>query len=127
MPLRRYTEVEIHACLRKALNLYESHLQFRVGSYRVDLYFPKECVAVECDEHCHKGYDQANERIRHQDITKLLDCRWVRYDPYKPHFDIFELIGKVLEKLQAFRSGSQNITPSYKSLDEVEDFHASIT
>ena len=127
LPLRRYTEVEIHACIRKALNLYESFLQFRVGSYRVDLYFPKECVAVECDEHCHQGYDQAKERVRHQNITKLLHCKWVRYDPYKPHFDIFELIGKVLEKLQAFHSVDESTTHSHKSLNEVGDFDASIT
>ena len=31
--------------------------RFRIGSYRIDLYFPQHKLAIECDEYDHKGRD----------------------------------------------------------------------
>ena len=31
--------------------------RFRIGSYRIDLYFPQHKLAIDCDEYDHKGRD----------------------------------------------------------------------
>ena len=31
--------------------------QFKIGNYRIDLYFPEHKIAVECDEFDHIGRD----------------------------------------------------------------------
>ena len=98
-PLHKYTEVEIHSRIRRALGRFSSIPQYQVGKYRLDLFFPCEKLAVECDENNHVGYDQAKEKERYDTITARLGCTWIRYDPYDRKFDIFDLINQILQNL----------------------------
>ena len=98
-PIRKYTEVEIHSRIIRALEQFICIPQFRVGKYRLDLYFPHEKVAIECDENNHIGYNQAKEKERHDTITARLRCTWIRYDPYERNFDIFGMINQILNSL----------------------------
>lgn len=69
--------------------------QRNVGPYRIDLYFEHEKVAVECDENGHRDRSRAHEQRRQKYITDTLGCRWVRFDPDAPAFDIFDVIGEI--------------------------------
>jgi very-short-patch-repair endonuclease len=97
--LRSFVEEDIHEKLRKALAQYKSTPQFPVLNYRIDLYFPDQKLAVECDEHDHKKYNNKNEEKRTKDITAELGNSWIRYDPYDKDFDIFCLIHTILIEL----------------------------
>ena len=101
-PLRRFTEIEIHDRITRALGQFTCVPQYQVGKYRLDLYFPQEKVAVECDEHGHIGYNQIKEKERHKAITSQLSCTWIRYDPYDRKFDIFDLINQILQSFMVF-------------------------
>ena len=47
----------------------------------------------------------AAEIARHNTISNILGCTWVRYDPYAPNFDIFGLINDVgIQLLSAVKS-----------------------
>ena len=98
-PLRKFTEIEIHDRITRALRQFTCVPQYRVGKYRLDLYFPQEKLAVECDERGHVGYKQSKEEERYELITSQLGCTWVRYDPYNPKFDIFDLTNQILHIL----------------------------
>ena len=54
--------------------------QFSIGSYRIDLYFPQHKLAIECDEHDHKGRDINYEIRRQKFIEDQLNCKFIRYN-----------------------------------------------
>jgi hypothetical protein len=70
--------------------------EFHCAGYRIDLWFPKLRIAVECDEHKHEGYDSDSERIRTYDIKEKLGCTFFRYDPYAEGFDVANMINQFL-------------------------------
>ena len=92
---RTYIEEEIHEKLMKAFMSFKPVKQYRVLNYKIDLYFPTCSVAIECDEYAHKEYNRGKEVDRESRITKELDCKWIRYDPYSLDFDIFLLIDRI--------------------------------
>lgn len=94
---RTYIEEEVHEKILKALKMFHGIQQYSVLEYRVDLYFPKQNVVVECDENGHAKYLQ--EEIREKKITEMLGNEWVRYNPNDKDFDLFILINQILEKL----------------------------
>ena len=51
--------------------------QFCCGRYRSDLYFPRQKVAVECDEGDHKHYNFQAEYKRQRFLEQQLTCRFV--------------------------------------------------
>ena len=69
--------------------------QYKVGNYRVDLYFPQIRLVIECDENNHSGYDQVNEVKRHEYIEKTLNCVIYRYNPDSKDFFIYRLIYEI--------------------------------
>lgn len=60
--------------------------QYSVGGYRIDLYFPKYKIAIECDEKSSHSCKRAvaNDLSRQKFIEHTLNCTFVRY---KPHMD----------------------------------------
>ena len=99
-PLKQYAEIEIHSCLCKAFAHLRHVPQASVGMYLCDLLFVsqpglKQPLVIECDERGHKAYNADKEAERERYITDRLGCRWLRYDPYKPGFDIYDLISQV--------------------------------
>ena len=72
--------------------------QYFCCGYRIDLYFPKERVAVECDEsfHCH----QADVDIKRQAaLTSVLECKFVRFRPQCANFQISQVINAILNAM----------------------------
>jgi very-short-patch-repair endonuclease len=104
VPVKTYVEVEIHNNVMKALSHEDIILQYDVGVYRVDMYFPKYRIAVECDENGHPYYDGETEKSRQEYITQKLGCTWIRYNPYDENFDVFRLINTILTQMKAFSS-----------------------
>ena len=96
LPARIYIEQEIVPQLQTAFGHYPSVQQFSVGSYRIDLYFPAQKVAVECDEHSHAGYDQTAEAARQQFVQDQLGCSFVRFDPHDKCFCLMKLINQIM-------------------------------
>jgi very-short-patch-repair endonuclease len=67
--------------------------QYSVLKYRIDLYFPKYKLAIECDENHHNGIQQTNEdKLREEEIIKELNCTFIRFKPYDKKFNIFSVI-----------------------------------
>jgi very-short-patch-repair endonuclease len=95
IPVRTYAEAEIHGKIAKAFAHTDIRLQYAVGQYRVDLFFPEYSLVVECDEYGHELYDAEQERARHAFITGELGCKWIRYDPFDEDFDVFDLINQI--------------------------------
>ena len=53
--------------------------QFGAGKYRIDLYFPKYKLAIECDEFDHRDKDIGYKVEQQKHIEKLLNCTFVFY------------------------------------------------
>lgn len=100
--IRSYIEEEIHQNLIKAFSHHQYIQQFAVLSYRIDLYFPTFKLAIECDEH-HEDYNQESEITRHENITRELNCQWIRYKPYDKDFDIFVLINEIMRHVETHK------------------------
>ena len=60
--------------IMQAFNDEEMIHQFGAGKYRIDLYFPKYKLAIECDEFDHRDRDIGYEVERQKHIEKLLSC-----------------------------------------------------
>jgi very-short-patch-repair endonuclease len=77
-----------------------SHLkprqQFSIGKYRIDLYFPNQKVAVECDEKGHTDRDPIYEQQREEFIREQLNCKFFRFNPDCKTFNIFTTIQKLM-------------------------------
>ena len=48
--------------------------QYTVDNYRIDLYFPKHKLAIECDEFDHSDRDIEYEVKRQNNIEEKLGC-----------------------------------------------------
>lgn len=70
-----------------------------IGCYRIDLYFPKYKIAVECDEHGHVDRDTAKEHKRQEFITEQLGCRWIRFDSHVQGFCILRIANRIMRLL----------------------------
>lgn len=103
MFMRTYTEVEIHEYLKVMFARYTPQLQYPVKvedvTYRIDFYIATPSLAIECDEYNHKHYNVDFERKRTDDVTAILNCKWIRYDPYDHDFNIFKLAARIVDAL----------------------------
>ena len=54
--------------------------QYTVDNYRIDLYFPKHKLAVECDEFGHNDRDVNYEVTRQKYIEAKLRCQFIRFN-----------------------------------------------
>lgn len=70
----------------------EIKLEYYVKPYRIDLYFVKEKIAVECDEFGHKSKNKDDEKARENHIINVTKCTFVRFNPDAPNFQICDVI-----------------------------------
>jgi very-short-patch-repair endonuclease len=70
-------------------------LQYCVGDYRIDLYFPFHKLAIECDENNHSDRNINDEIKRQKFIEKKLGCKFYRYNPDDKNFDIFNMMNGI--------------------------------
>ena len=84
--------------------------QYRVSSYRVDLYFPEQRIAVECDEEDHRRYRRAEEEKRQFYIEQATGCTFVRFNPDDSNFHIGDVIHDIM--MLIYGEGSRNYAKS---------------
>ena len=72
--------------------------QFDAGKYRIDPYFPKYKLPIECDELDHRDRDIGYEVEQQKHIEKLLGCTFVRFNPDAKDFCILEIVTKSLSR-----------------------------
>jgi very-short-patch-repair endonuclease len=81
--------------IQKCFPDVEMYKQFRVGKYRVDLYLEEYNLVVECDEYNHRDRDPKEEAVREAFIKSKLDCEFVRFNPDRKGFSVFEVIAEI--------------------------------
>jgi very-short-patch-repair endonuclease len=93
----KFTCVEVDTLqqIHRAFVNEEVAFQYSVDRYRIDLYFPKYKLAIECDEYHPKN--QKNKDIERETRIKILipGCHFIRYEPFETDFNIFDLINKI--------------------------------
>lgn len=82
--------------IKRAFKHLEFIEQYKVGRYRLDLYFPGRRLAIECDEWDHKRYLPEKEKTRQDYIEQELDCTFVRYNPDSVNFHIGDVIHEIM-------------------------------
>jgi very-short-patch-repair endonuclease len=68
--------------------------QFKIGKYKVDLYFIDYKLVVECDEFNHDDRDQNEETIREEYIL-LHGNKIIRYNPNEKNFDLSNVLREI--------------------------------
>jgi hypothetical protein len=90
--------------------------QYSVGKYRIDLYFPKYKLAIECDEKHHDiTCNKINDILREKHIKETLDCSFIRY---RPDDDIFKVIHMI--SLRIRKAHLHELLDTYKHLHDVK-------
>lgn len=79
----------------RAFRGHEMRREYTVGQYRVDLFFPKYRLIIECDEHGHTSYNADSERTRSEILTQALNASWIRFNPDQSDFCIIDVINQV--------------------------------
>jgi hypothetical protein len=103
-PVRSYIEPETLQPIMKVFQKHAVIQQCSVGPYFIDLYFVNEKIAVECDEEGHR-WKRDSDAIRQQFIEQQLGCRFIRYEPHSPGFDILDIIKLIHEAIIITSSG----------------------
>ena len=82
--------------------IIECKRQYIIGPYRIDLYFPKYRLAIECDENNHIDRDPSDEKIRDEYIISQGN-KLIHYNPNKYQFDLSDVLREIhkviLEKI----------------------------
>lgn len=82
----------------KVFKVEKIEVQYPVGKYNVDAYFPEYKFIVECDENNHNDRDPMNERIRAEYINSTLkidNTHWIRYNPDEKDFEISKVYREI--------------------------------
>ena len=100
-------EVDILDTISRAFQNEKLIREYGVGKYRIDLYFPKYKLAVECDENNHKNYEILEEKLRELYIKERLKCTFIRFNPDEPEFNVGGPINKILSHIVNYSHCSQ--------------------
>ena len=103
--MRQYIEPDIMEGVTRAFAHLRPSKQFPIGSYRIDLYFPEQKLAVECDEYGHNQYNDIKEAVRQQFIQEQLQCRFHRFNPHSIGFCLHSLICQLMQLLTVPKRG----------------------
>jgi very-short-patch-repair endonuclease len=91
-PRKEYVHTE---AIQQCFPNVQIYKQFKVGKYRVDLYFEEYNLVVECDEYDHRDRNPKEEAIREAFIKSELDCEFIRFNPDRKGFTVFEVIAEI--------------------------------
>ena len=69
--------------------------QYFILGYRIDAYFLKHKLAIEVDERGHNNRDFESEIERQKALEKELDCKFIRINPARENFNIFNEINRI--------------------------------
>lgn len=74
-------------------------LQYKIGKYRIDLYFPKYELAIEVDENNHNDRCPIYEKDRELYLKEKLNCDFIRFNPDEKYFNIGNIICLIINKI----------------------------
>jgi hypothetical protein len=94
-----HTECDTVTTLAKAFPDQDPIAEYHVVGYRIDLYLRQSNIAIECDNHNHKDYDQVQEAIRTNRINSALHCSWVRFNPLSEDYNIGDVMYRIRRAL----------------------------
>ena len=86
--------------IMQVFNVEEMIHQFSVWKYRIELYFPRYKLAIECDEFCHRDKDIEYDVGQQKHIEKLLNCTFVRFNPNAKDFYLMEVVNKMFVQIK---------------------------
>ena len=69
--------------------------QHKFGNYKVDLYFPKYNIVVECDENGHMDRDESYE-VSRENFIKSLGNTIIRFNPNTENFDLSTVLQQII-------------------------------
>ena len=81
--------------IKDSFSTEEIIFQHFVLGYRIDAYFLKYILAIEVDERGHNDKNLESEIERQKDLEKELGCKFIRINPAKENFDIFNEINRI--------------------------------
>jgi very-short-patch-repair endonuclease len=89
------------AFIMQAFEGIETVRQYIVNDYRIDLYFPKHKLAIECDEEGgHGGYRVSLDLDRQSFIEEQLGCTFLRFRPEEKSFSLPVLLNRIMKAMQ---------------------------
>ena len=89
-------EADTLKCIVEAFKNEKMIEQYKVDTYRIDLYFPHYNLAIECDEFHHNySINKSSDAERQQYICDKINCTFIRYAPDDKNFNIFAVINDI--------------------------------
>lgn len=92
-------ESEIIRKIMKAFSSEKMEYQKKCGKYKIDLYFTKYKIAIECDEDGHNRYNEECEIERQNFIEEKLECSFLRFNPNAKDFNLYSMLGNISHKI----------------------------
>ena len=74
--------------------------QYKVLSYRIDLYFNDYNLAIEIDENGHSSKSIDYEINRQKAIEQKIGCKFISIDPDNEDFDIFKAVNEIFRHIK---------------------------
>ena len=74
--------------------------QYKVLSYRIDLYFNDYNLAIEIDENGHSCKSIDYEINRQKAIEQKIGCKFISIDPDNEDFDIFKAVNEIFRHIK---------------------------
>jgi len=115
-------EQEYIGTIVEAFHDLKSYKQFTVGSYRIDLYFPDQSLAIECDEFNHTDRDPQYEKERQSFLENELKCKFIRFNPDSKYFSIHKVVKMISEQIMQQKLDQMEGQHKYK-VQQMEEQH----
>ncbi len=96
-------ETETINFIKKCFSNEETITQYSILNYRIDLYFPKYKLAIECDEKEHKNKIEEDIK-RENEIKSILNCTFIRYKPEEKDFCISYVINSIYQHIINYKN-----------------------
>ena len=74
--------------------------QYKVLSYRIDLYFNDYNLAIEIDENGRSSKSIDYEINRQKAIEQKIGCKFISIDPDNEDFDIFKAVNEIFRHIK---------------------------
>ena len=112
--------------ITNSFKIEETIPQYPVGKYRLDLYFPKYKIVIECNENGHNDRNPNDERERVDYVNKelsLTDENWIRFNPDDDFFDVARVIGQIHLRMVNYNSGETKRCCTCRKEKNYSEFH----
>ena len=102
----------------------EMVVQYPIGSFYVDMYFPKFRLALECDERRHDNAEQKRkDSERQQYIKSQLRCEFIRYKPHADGFCIFAVINQIYVHISRYKDAPDSMIYDIMPASSTDEDH----